>query len=79
MHLHPRAEVFDGAVADALANADAETLAALDPDLATELGAAGRAPWQVLAAATPGDWRGELHYSAAPYGVGYFVASWSPA
>jgi len=79
MHLHPRAEAFDRVVADALAGADTETLAALDPDLAADLGAAGRAPWQVLAAAGPGPWRGELRYAAAPYGVGYFVASWSPA
>lgn len=78
MHLHPRAEVFDRVVAGALANADGETLAALDPVLAAELGAAGRGPWQVLAAATPGEWRGELHYAAAPYGVGYVVATWLP-
>jgi hypothetical protein len=78
-HLHPRAEVFDQAVADALAGADTEILAALDPDLAAELGAAGRAPWQVLAAAVVGDWRGEVRYAAAPYGVGYVVAVWQPA
>ena len=78
LHLHPRAEVFDEAVAFALARADAETLAALDPGLAAELGAAGRGPWQVLAAATPGEWRGAVHYAAAPYGVGYVVASWRP-
>jgi hypothetical protein len=78
MHLHPRAELFDQVVADALENADAQVLAALDPDLAADLGAAGRAPWQALAGAVPGGWHGELHYAAAPYGVGYFVASWSP-
>jgi hypothetical protein len=78
MHLHPRAELFDRVVADALAGADAPTLARLDPDVATELGAAGRAPWQVLAGAASGDWRARLHYAAAPYGVGYFVAAWLP-
>lgn len=77
VHLHPRAETFDSTVAAALELADTVTLAALDPDLATELHAAGRAPWQVLAGATATvGLRGHLSYHAAPYGVGYFVASW---
>jgi hypothetical protein len=77
VHLHPRAELFDTTVAKALGSADTDVLAALDPELAAELQAAGRAPWQVLAG-TPGPWRAELRYDAAPYGVGYFVASWRP-
>jgi hypothetical protein len=78
VHLHPRAELFDSTVAAALELADHATLAALDPDLATELHAAGRAPWQVLAGATTtAGLRGELGYHAAPYGVGYFVATWT--
>ncbi|GAA1586123.1 class III extradiol dioxygenase subunit B-like domain-containing protein [Kribbella sancticallisti] len=78
VHLHPRAELFDSTVAAALALADTETLAALDPDLAEELHAAGRAPWQVLAGATTtAGLRGHLDYHAAPYGVGYFVATWT--
>ena len=77
VHLHPRAELFDSTVAAALDLADCVTLAALDPDLATDLHAAGRAPWQVLAgAAASADLQGALTYHAAPYGVGYFVASW---
>ncbi|GAA0619608.1 hypothetical protein HPO96_25150 [Kribbella sandramycini] len=76
VHLHPRAEVFDRTVAEALRTADAEVLAALDPGLAGELQAAGRAPWQVLAGAL-GALQGELLYDAAPYGVGYFVARFS--
>ncbi|TDC18232.1 hypothetical protein, partial [Kribbella albertanoniae] len=76
VHLHPRAEIFDQTVAAALRAADADVLAALDADLATELQAAGRAPWQVLAGAL-GELRGDLLYDAAPYGVGYFVASFS--
>jgi hypothetical protein len=76
VHLHPRAEIFDSTVAQAFAAADADVLAALDPDLATELQAAGRAPWQVLAGAL-GELHGELLYDAAPYGVGYFVAAFS--
>ena len=77
VHLHPRAELFDHTVAAAMHLADTETLAALNPDLATELQAAGRAPWQVLAGATStAGLKGNLTYNAAPYGVGYFVATW---
>ena len=70
-----RAPGFDDAVARALAAADTAALRALDPVLAAELGAGGRAPWQVLAG-TGDDWRAELLYSAAPFGVGYHVAVW---
>jgi hypothetical protein len=61
-----------------LGRADSAVLATLDPDLAAELQAAGRAPWQVLAGVleTSG-LTGELAYHAAPYGVGYFVAAFS--
>jgi hypothetical protein len=75
----PRAEPFDKHVAQALATADAPALAALDVDLAATLRVAGRAPWQVLAAAAGDGWRGDLLYDAAPYGVAYFVATWTPA
>jgi hypothetical protein len=78
----PRAEPFDRGVAKSLATADADALLALDPALAGELRAAGRAPWQVLAGAvkaTTGDWHGELRHEAAPYGVAYFVATWTRA
>lgn len=78
VHLHPRAEIFDATVAAAFDLADRSRLAALDPDLAAELQAAGRGPWQVLAGATSsGAWQGDLTYNAAPYGVGYFVTSWT--
>ncbi len=74
-----RAGPFDDAVAAALRDADPEALAALDPDLATELWASGRAPWQVLAGATRGrPWRGELLHSSMPFGVAYHVAVWEP-
>jgi hypothetical protein len=80
----PRAEPFDTAVAGALADAAPDALLALDPALADELLAAGRAPWQVLAGAATaaGDattWRGDLLAHEAPYGVAYFVATWRPA
>lgn len=77
----PRAQPYDDGVAAALAGADAEALLSLDPRLSAELKVAGRASWQVLAAAVRaagGNWRGDLSYHAAPYGVAYFVASWEP-
>lgn len=77
-HHDGRAAGFDEGVAAALAAADTDALSRLDPDLAVELMAAGRAPWQVLAGAADGRaWRSELLYADAPYGVGYFVASWA--
>lgn len=72
-----RAGLFDARVRDALAKADAFALTGLDPDFAAELGAGGRAPWQVLAGfAGDGAWDAEMLYSAAPFGVGYHVAVW---
>ena len=75
VHLHPRAEIFDTTVANALQNRDLDVLKALDPDLAAQLQAAGRAPWQMLAGALEGtSLSGDLTYEAVPYGVGYLVA-----
>jgi len=86
-YLDPRAEGYDAAVAAALASADTEALAALDPALADELRVEGRAPWQVLAgaaratgadgSASVSPLTGRLLYDEAPYGVGYFVAAWT--
>jgi hypothetical protein len=74
----PRGAGFDSAVATALHDGDAAALRDLDPDLARELWAAGRAPWQVLAGAVAGaPVKAELLYADAPYGVGYFVATWA--
>lgn len=77
-YLDARAENFDAAVEKALATADTASLLDIDVTLADELLVAGRASWQVLAGA--GDqhrWEPVLHYSHAPYGVGYFVATWT--
>lgn len=73
-----RAEAFDSVVAAALDAADPEPLAGLDPTLARELWAAGRAPWQVLAGAARagGTWSGKLRHTSMPYGVAYHVALW---
>ncbi|MFD5144861.1 hypothetical protein [Streptomyces sp. NPDC058401] len=77
-YLDERAAAFDTEAARALGAADLPALAALDAELAAELQAAGRAPWQVLAGAAEGaGLEGRLLYEDAPYGVGYFVAAWS--
>ncbi|QEV20647.1 class III extradiol dioxygenase subunit B-like domain-containing protein [Streptomyces alboniger] len=77
-YLDERAAGFDAEVGRALGAADVAALRALDAELAYELKAAGRAPWQVLAGAADGAaLSGELLYEDAPYGVGYFVATWS--
>jgi hypothetical protein len=76
----PRAVPYDDGVAAALAGTDVEALLDLDPDLSARLKVAGRVPWQVLAGAVRaagGTWRGDLSYHAAPYGVAYFVATWT--
>ncbi|MEN3306829.1 MAG: hypothetical protein V7603_3031 [Micromonosporaceae bacterium] len=75
-YLDPRAEEFDATVTKALAGVDTSALLALDPGLAAELMVAGRAPWQVLAAAAHPGLSGEVLYDAAPYGVNYTVAVW---
>ncbi len=77
-YLDERAAGFDEEVGRALGAADVAALQALDAELAYELKASGRAPWQVLAGAAEGaDLGGTLLYEEAPYGVGYVVAAWS--
>ena len=56
-------------------------LLALDVDLAAELGAVGRAPWQVLAGvieADPRDWTCVSSTLLVPFGVAYHVAVLEP-
>lgn len=74
-------QVIDAALADA----DLDALAALDPDASAADGVGGRAAWQVLAAActststdVPLSVRSDVLYSDAPFGVGYTVAVWTP-
>ncbi|MFF7971261.1 class III extradiol dioxygenase subunit B-like domain-containing protein [Streptomyces sp. NPDC007905] len=77
-YLDERAAPFDAEVARALGAADVAAVKALDVELAQELKASGRAPWQVLAgAAENAGLSGSLLYDDAPYGVGYLVATWS--
>lgn len=70
-----RSGPFDDHVHRLLADADTDGLLALDLELARELGAQGRAAWQVLAG-VPGPWRCANAEFFAPFGVGYHVAVW---
>jgi hypothetical protein len=78
-HFDERAEPYDAAVAQALGTADVKALAGLDPELSRQLHVAGLPAWQALASAaqTSGtEYDADLLYDEAPYGVGYFVATW---
>jgi hypothetical protein len=75
-----RAGAYDEEVNQALAAADLAALRSLDPDLGAELCATWPHLWPLLvAAATGGDWAGDLLYRGAPYGVGWTVALWRRA
>jgi hypothetical protein len=76
-HLDPAAGPFDAAVAGALASGDAAALAALDPAEGERLLAAGVPVWRAVGAALDGRAiDAELLHDAAPFGVGYPVATW---
>lgn len=79
-YLDERAAEYDADVVAALAGPDSEALLRLDADLAAELWAEGRVPWQVLAGAAqtvdPSAVSTKVRYDDAPYGVGYFVVDW---
>lgn len=74
----PRAEQLDAAVRAAFADGAPSALALLDAELCAQLGAQGRAPWQLLAGLL-----GDAPVTAAgmfadaPYGVGYYTGLWS--
>jgi hypothetical protein len=71
-----RAESFDVSAEAFLRAGDMAGLASLDPGLAAELLATGRAAWQVLAGAVGLDRRApaEVLYADIPFGVSYLVA-----
>lgn len=73
-----RAPGFAAEVAGALATGDPSRLLALDAELARQLLAAGRAPWQVLAGAIAPPVTARLLHHQAPYGVDYLIATWLP-
>jgi hypothetical protein len=75
-HFDERAEAFTASAEAALRDGDMAALAGLDPGLAAELMATGRAAWQVLAGAVGTRRRvpGDMLYADAPFGVSYLVA-----
>jgi hypothetical protein len=74
----PGAEAFDAQVAAVLASGDPQAGLKVKYDTAREVGAQGWSAWRTaFHAAAPGPWRARLEYDAAPYGVGYLVASWT--
>jgi hypothetical protein len=74
--LDDRAFGFDDAVATALAGGDAAALWDLDVDLARELMVGGRSVLRLLGRlGVPV--RAELSYRDDPFGVSYFVATWT--
>jgi hypothetical protein len=76
-YVDARAAGFDAAVAAALGAGDAAGLRALDPALGAELLAAGVPAWRVAGHTADPEVDAELLYDEAPYGVGYFVATWT--
>lgn len=78
---HKGALAFDRAIEAALGEVDLEAIRELDVALAEHLMAAGRAPWQVLAGATPATVPFEAGdcFHEAPLGVGYFTVAWARA
>ena len=75
-YLDERAVPFDDVVQQAVRDGDMAALAGLDPDLARDLMATGRAAWQVLAGAFAGARPAtEINYAADPFGVAYLVAT----
>jgi len=75
-YLDPRSAPFDADVERAVRGGDMAGLLAVDPELALELMATGRAAWQVLAGALAGRRvTCEVRYCGDPFGVAYLVAS----
>jgi hypothetical protein len=80
-HFDERAAAFDAAAERAVRTGDTRALLELDPGLARDLMATGRAAWQVLAGALEGctSISVEVPYAADPFGVAYLVATLRPS
>jgi hypothetical protein len=80
-HFDERAAAFDAAAERAVRAGDTRALLDLDPGLARDLMATGRAAWQVLAGALEGctSLSVEVPYAADPFGVAYLVATLRPS
>jgi hypothetical protein len=75
-YLDARSGTFDAEVGRSIRDGDMAGLLALDPALASELLATGRAAWQVLAGAMDGSRPAStILYDDDPFGVAYLVAS----
>jgi hypothetical protein len=75
---HEDAAGFDARVAAVLGGGDPAPGLRISLDDAREVGAQGWPAWRTaFHAAAAGRWRARLRYDAAPYGVGYLVASWT--
>jgi hypothetical protein len=75
-YFDPRSGPFDAEVERAVRACDLDGLLALEPNLARELMATGRAAFQVLAGALLGtDPASEILYAGDPFGVAYLVAA----
>jgi hypothetical protein len=74
-HLDPRASAFDELVTSALRAGDPKGLD-LDPELGRELMVGGLEVWRSVARSVTGTFSAEVLYAAAPFGVGYVVATW---
>jgi hypothetical protein len=76
-YLDDRAAGFDADIADLLATGDADGLEVVDAELGAEMLSAGVPAWRAAGSLLAGArYEAALTYNAAPYGVGYFVASW---
>ena len=76
-YLDERAAAYDAAVAFALASGEGWRLSEGCLPEADDLLVAGTRVWDSAATAIEASqWRAELLYDDAPYGVGYFVAVW---
>lgn len=72
-----RALGFDQSIEDALATGDSAALAQLDEDLAAELWCRGVAGFRAMAHLMPTPVSATVTYADAPYGVAYWVATWT--
>lgn len=75
--LATRAERFDSLVEKSIVDGDLSPLLGLDPVLAEDLMVPGFPALRLLASALPRAASTQLLYCAAPFGVGYFVATLS--
>lgn len=80
-HLDDRAEGYDAKIAGCLREGDIAGLGGLDPVLGAELMCGGLVVWHWLAGVLAGRKvaTADLLAETAPYGVGYFAATWTLA